>query len=114
MILQRNINISDMPAPTRSHSIQLAGLGETIGTGNDWLPTGWTVDQVADAVQKGIMAVTAFQVQQINIDRLQRGLQPISTTYASPTVNVGMSPDMQKMLLIGGGILLFVLLAKRR
>lgn len=56
---------------------------------------------IGDLVTKGIALLNAQQVFQLNLSRLQQGLQPIPTQYAAPTLNLGVSGVNTQMLLFG-------------
>lgn len=71
------------------------------------------LDSIVSMVQKGIIALNAQQVFQLNLDRLQQGLPPIPTQYAAPTVNVGLAGVSPTMLLAGAALLIYLLLRKR-
>lgn len=45
---------------------------------------------------------TVSEINQINIQRAAAGLPPISPSLAQPGVNVGLSPDLQNLLIYGG------------
>lgn len=86
------------------------GLG---ALGEEWdNVSNWNMDSVATMVQKGLTVWNAQKVFDMNLDRLERGLAPIPTQYASPTVNFGIAGVSTNMLLIGAGILAFLLLRK--
>lgn len=73
----------------------------------------FNVDSIVSMIQKGIVALNAQQVFQINLDRLQQGLPPIPTQYAAPTVNVGVAGISNTMLLAGAALLLILLFRKK-
>lgn len=89
----------------------LRGLGSDWSEG-DYNPSGWNIDSVATMVQKGMTMWNAQKVFDINLDRIQAGLAPIPTQYAAPTMNLGIAGVSSNMLLIGAGILAFLLLRK--
>ncbi len=86
----------------------LAGMGDTTSTD----PSSTSI------VQSVTDLVTAYNQEQIlkaNTDRAALGLPPLNTASISPTYNVGLSPDVKSLLIIGGLALLGVIfLAKRR
>jgi hypothetical protein len=61
-------------------------------------------------------AITAYNTQQIlnaNIERAKQGLPPLDASAYAPTYNVGLSPDLKNLLIIGGlGILLFMVMSR--
>ena len=70
------------------------------------------LDSIFSMIQKGIVALNAQQVFQLNLDRLQQGLPPIPTQYASPTVNVGLAGISTPMLLLGAALLVYLIARK--
>jgi hypothetical protein len=97
----------------------LGGLGATTDAfGNPIIdpstgaPTS-DVSVIGDLIQKGITALNAEQVFQLNLSRLQQGLPPIPTSLAAPTVNVGLAGVSNQVLLAGAALLAFLLLTKR-
>lgn len=65
-------------------------------------------------LQQLVAGLNSQQLFQLNLQRAQQGLPPLSTQVYAPAVNIGMSPEMQKMVMIGGLALLAVLLLKKR
>lgn len=66
---------------------------------------------IAGAVQAGLAVLNSQQVFQLNLQRAQQGLQPISVP--SPTVGLNIAGiNSSTLLLIGGGLVL-LMLAKR-
>jgi hypothetical protein len=59
-------------------------------------------------------AYTTNRLLDLNIQRAQQGLAPISAQSVAPTVNFGVSTDTQKMLLYGAIALGVVLLLRKR
>ena len=105
-----------------SNGVGFGGLGDAAA--NTELVAGGVVDPttgaptfdlatIGDLVQKGIVAFNAQQVFQLNLDRLQKGLAPIPTQYASPTVNVGLAGISPTMLILAAGVLLYLLTRKK-
>lgn len=91
----------------------IGGLGETLvdNSGLDLSSAG--IDSIAQAVQKGLLALNAQRVFEINLDRLQAGQPPIPTSLAAPTVNLGIAGISTPMLLGGAALLLFLLMRRR-
>jgi hypothetical protein len=91
----------------------IGGLGETLvdNSGLDLSSAG--IDSIAQAIQKGLLALNAQRVFEINLDRLQSGRPPIPTSLAAPTVNLGIAGISTPMLLGGAALLLFLLLRRR-
>lgn len=81
-------------------------LGSDLDTANE---TNWAeiFGSVAGAWQQQ-------QLFDLNIERAKRGLAPISSAQFAPTYNVGVSPQLQQILLFGGIALLAVLMLRRR
>lgn len=88
----------------------LSGMGDL----SDWLPNGMTLDDAANAIQKGLTIVNSQQLYDLNLARIKAGLAPVPPQYAAPSVNVGLIPETQQMLLIGGAALLVILLLMNR
>lgn len=61
---------------------------------------------IADLVTKGLAILNSQQVFQLNLDRLQRGLQPIPPQYAAPTINFGLAGVSTQAVMIGAAALL--------
>lgn len=60
------------------------------------------------------MGVQQFQLMQLNIERAKKNLPPIDiASYSGVGVNVGLSPDTQKLIMWGGLGLLAVLLLRK-
>lgn len=61
------------------------------------------------------MTAQQYQLMQLNIERAKQGLPPIDiSAYSGVGVNVGLSPDTQKLIIYGGLALLAVFALKRR
>ncbi len=77
-------------------------------------------EQWWQTLERGLtgLAATYYQTEilRVNIDRAKQGLPPITgTDVTATTVAVGLSRDPQNLLLIlGGGLLLGLLLLRRR
>lgn len=72
-------------------------------------------DDVPDWLNSAKDLVTAYNQQQIleaNIQRQAQGLPPIDTSQIAPTYNIGLSPEVKSMLILGGLALLAILLLK--
>ena len=108
-------------------TFRLKGLGDTTdssGTTDSSTSStpSWLQNLVTGATQfvEGQQQMSAIaQVNQINIQRAAAGLPPISVpTLGAPSVNVGLSPDVQALLLYGGlafaGVWLFTSFMKHR
>ena len=73
----------------------------------------WT-DTLKRVLPSLTMGVQQFQLMQLNIERAKQGLPPIDiASYSGVGVNVGLSPDTQKLIMWGGAALLAVLLLRR-
>ena len=53
-------------------------------------------------------------VQQINLERINRGMAPINPSLLAPTMNFGLSSDTMTYLLIGGGALVLLLMMGKK
>ncbi len=77
-------------------------------------------EQWFQTLERALTGLTATyyqtQILQANIDRAKQGLPPLTgTDLPATTVAVGLSRDTQNLLLIlGGGLLLGLLLLRRR
>jgi hypothetical protein len=93
---------------------ELPGISQIVADQNK---PGETWFQTAERALTGL-AATYYQTQilQTNIERAKQGLPPLSgTDLPATTVAVGLSRDTQNLLLIlGGGLLLGLLLLRRR
>lgn len=112
-------------APASSLDINVSPFGSSL----DAIAPGVT-QTIADTQQPGeswmstlqrllpTLASTYQQSQllQVQVDRAKAGLPPLDVSQYAAGVNVGLSPDTQKFLLIGGGLLvgLFALSALSR
>jgi hypothetical protein len=83
--------------------------GESDGGFFDWISSVFT----GENVKAVLTAAQAYQLQQINLERAQRGLAPLSAAQYAPTVNVGVNQDTQRMLMIGAIALGAVLLLSK-
>lgn len=91
----------------------LGGLGIAWGESGGVPDTsGFTVDEIINMARQGLVAWNAQTVFDINLDRLQRGLPPIPTTLAAPTVNVGLAGISPAMLLLAAIALIYFLKKK--
>lgn len=111
---------SDWPTFNNALMPGLAGLGDVVDPYNPAAivdPTTGTsttdFGSIIDLLQKGMVALNSQQVFQLNLDRLQKGLAPIPTQYASPTMNLGLAGVSSTMILAGLALLAFALLKKR-
>lgn len=82
----------------------MAGLGETAQE---------VASDIGGTLKDLLTAYNQQQILQLNMDRVKLGLPPINTQDIAPTYNVGLSPEVKQMLMMGGLLLLVVLLAKR-
>lgn len=92
-------------------TFRLAGLGDTTDTTGTTDSSGtstpsWLQNLVTGATQfvVGQQQMSALnQLNQINMQRAAAGLPPLpASTLVQPGVQVGLSPDLQNMLLFGG------------
>lgn len=69
----------------------------------------------AEVLGFGVTAYNQQQLIQANLERAKLGLPPIDASNLAPTVNVGVSPEIKQLVMIGGlGLLLYFLLKKSR
>jgi hypothetical protein len=89
----------------------LHGMGDANPvTGLD--PATMSLTDITTAIQQGLMVVNSQEVFNINLQRLQAGLAPIPTQFAAPTFNVGLAGVSTPMLLLGAGLLIFLLMRR--
>lgn len=82
----------------------VAAIFDNEGAGIDWE----NPQNVGAAVNAELLYLT-------NLWRQARGLPPVDPAHAAPTVNVGLSPEVKNVMLIGGAVLLaFVLMSRKR
>lgn len=71
----------------------------------------WDWGKIATGIATG---VSQFQLNQINLERAQRGLPPLSSSAVAPQVNVGLSPQVKQMLIYAAlGLGAYLLLARK-
>lgn len=124
ILTQSNLGFTTIPGLTRltpqwsGRSARISnglrfGVNNGLGAlGSDWSEgdySGWNMESVAQMVQKGMSLINAQRVFDMNLDRLDRGLAPIPTQYASPTFNVGVAGMSPGMLLLAAAALIFLL-----
>lgn len=69
----------------------------------------------ADLIGVGVTAYNQQQLLEVNVERAKQGLPPISASEIAPTVNVGISPEIKQLLIMGGvGLLLLFLLTRKK
>ena len=80
------------------------------------LPGESTIDALIRAASTVVMADTQRRILNIQIDRMRQGLPPLNASQYSPGVgvNVGLSPEIMKMVALGGAALLAVWFLSRR
>jgi hypothetical protein len=81
------------------------------GTSGDWLTS------LTEIAQAAAQYDLQRKVLDINLQRVQAGLQPLDASRLAPGVNVGMTAQTQQfatLALLGGGALLLYALTKRR
>lgn len=78
-----------------------------------------SLTEIVNAAKSAAGAYLTYQqasnIQDINLQRVRQGLPvltPAQMSSLSPMVNVGLSPDMRNLLLIGGGGLLLLMLMR--
>jgi hypothetical protein len=112
-----------------ARNAQVAGLGQwdevgafstATGIGEPYTPPGETSPDWLTSLSQIAQAAAQYQTQQkvldINLARVQAGLQPLDAATLAPGFNVGMTQQTQKFAtfaLLGGGALLLYALSKR-
>lgn len=84
-----------------------AGLPSDVTPSSDW------GRMLSDILQTVSTTYQAKQLFDLNIARAERGLPPIDASVLSPRVNVGLSRDVQNIIIYGGLALLAIYLAKQ-
>ena len=85
------------------------GTDETSGASGDWLAN------VPNWIKDIQLAVNTQKLLDLNIQRAQQGLPPITAQSVAPTLNLGMSPEVQKMVMIAAvGLGAVILLSRRK
>lgn len=87
----------------------LSGLRATDAATDDFQ---WS--QVPEWIKSIQLAANTQRLLDLNIQRAEQGLPPISAQSVAPTVNVGVSSEIQKLITYGGLALLVVMLIKKR
>lgn len=66
-----------------------------------------------DALERILPAVVSTwqqkEIMQVQVERAKQGLPPLDASQLAAGVNVGLSPEVQRMVWIGGGALLLAL-----
>ena len=76
--------------------------------GEDW------ISAISRAMSTVAMADYQRRLLNVQLDRARQGLPPLQASEYGATVNVGLAPSTQTMLLYGGAALLLVLFLSRR
>lgn len=76
-------------------------------------------DKVLAALKEIAPAYAQYQMARdlysLNMERAKQGLPPIDASAVSPQINVGLSPDVKTLLILGGvGLTIMMLAARRR
>lgn len=88
------------------------GINQAIADSSDG--ESW-IDTLKKIVPALTMTAQQYQLMQLNIERAKQGLPPIDiATYSGVGVNVGLSPDTQKLIIYGGLALLVVLFLRSK
>jgi len=69
---------------------------------------------IGDLVTRGVALLNAQQVFQLNLDRLSKGLPPIPTQYAAPTLNLGVAGISPQMLMLAAAAVVLLVVLKKR
>lgn len=78
----------------------LAGVGQSVAASEmSSMFSDWNMDSVS----KAMTALNSQTVFLLNLQRQNEGLQPLNVQTASPAVNVGITPEAQKVV-IGLGL----------
>lgn len=88
-------------------AFNLRGMGDP-NSGDSWY------DQLPVWLRDIQAAINTQKLLDLNIQRAQQGLPPISSNAVAPTVNFGLSPQTMQMLFVGLGILGVAYLLKKR
>lgn len=67
------------------------------------------IDSLARAISTVSLADAQRRLLNVQIDRAQRGLPPLNAAQYGAGVNVGLSPDVQRLLMWGGAALIVAL-----
>lgn len=79
-------------------------------------PTDTDLTETGDIFSVGtqvLNVINTAQIRQINIERAKQGLPPIDSSAIAPQVNVGLSPETQRLILFGGIALIAFLVLRR-
>lgn len=83
-----------------------------MGLADDTTDSGFS--DITSSVKDIITAYNQQQILQANIDLAKQGKPLIDTRQLAPTYNVGLSPDIKNLLIIGGVVLLAIMLLNGR
>src|SRR5574340_367336 len=94
-----------------------SSVEQWLTTGNDTTGTGgftsWDWNSIVNNITKIGTAVLSLdqqrQLADINLQRAQSGLAPLSASQFAPQMNVGVAPDTQKLIMYGGIALIGIL-----
>lgn len=111
-----NSDLSYTGDPTDPAVYLGASLGNTVRasqvSGESW------TDTLSRILPSLVLANSQRQLLAVQMDRARQGLPPLDASQYGLGVSVGVSPEVQRLLLIGGGLLLagvvLVPLLKRR
>ena len=89
--------------------------------GNPATATNWYDGLISSAEKLGTAWLSydqAKSIQELNLELVRQGKEPISQAEIAPQVRVGIAPDTQRMILYAalglGALVLFGMLGKRR
>lgn len=112
MVLQgmRTLPGMDYRMPHAAFPGQLYGLGDVITP--DATDTSW-MNNIPNWITQIQTAINTQKLLDINTQRAQQGLPPITAAQVAPTVNFGLSAQTQQLVLYGAGALLLMMLLKK-
>lgn len=87
----------------------LYGLGDVVDSTMD---TTW-MNNIPNWIRDIQAAINTQRLLDLNIQRAQQGLPPLTGADVAPTLNFGLSAQTQQLVLYGGIALLAVLLMKK-
>ena len=75
------------------------------------------LDNLAANLDKILASIVSYRqsekILDINLERAKKGLPPINAESVAPTVNIGVSPNVLNMVLLGAGIIAVAYLVKK-
>lgn len=116
-IPERMKAIANAPMRNQAARIGFAGLGQTETAQEPSLVTEWG-NNIFDLAKQYFQLEGQRDIIKLNIARAEQGLPPISAESVAPQVNVGLSPETQKLAIYGlvgvGLIAAFMAVTRKR